>query len=133
MIFGRSLGAAVAAEMANRFDSRAVILETPFVSIREMAKSSFPALADRAAAPDAKYDNLEKIGKIKVPLLVLHGDHDEIIPFEHGKRVFAAARQPEEISIRSAAPATTIPTLSAANAYYERLRELYRNLRQRSS
>ena len=120
VIFGRSLGAAVAAEMATRHDSRAVILESPFTSIREMAKEVLPALPIGPLL-SAKFDVLDKVGKITAPLLVLHGDQDEIIPLEQGKRVFAAARQPKEFyPIKGAGHNDTF--IAGGNGYYERLK-----------
>jgi fermentation-respiration switch protein FrsA (DUF1100 family) len=120
IIFGRSLGAAVAAEMASRFDSRGLILESPFISIREMAKSVFPLLPIGPLL-QTRYDNLEKIVKIKVPLLVLHGDRDEVIPYEHGKRVFAAAPGPKDFyTINGAGHNDTY--IVGGDAYFQRLR-----------
>jgi fermentation-respiration switch protein FrsA (DUF1100 family) len=94
ILFGRSLGAAIAAEMATRVASQALILESPFISIPEMARVIFPFIP---IAPflRTQYDVRQKIKKIKVPLLVLHGDRDEIVPFEHGKIVFDAAPEPK--------------------------------------
>ena len=100
ILFGRSLGAAVAAEMASRFDSRALILETPFVPIPEMAKTVFPLLPIGLLL-QTRYDDLEKIAKVKTPILVLHGEQDDVVPYEQGKKNFAAA------------PTTTIPLSSA--------------------
>ena len=60
-----------------------------------------------------RYDVLEKIRGAKTPLLELHGDRDEVVPFDQGKLVFAAAPQPRNLS-RSLARATTIPIWSAA-------------------
>ncbi|MDP2601956.1 MAG: alpha/beta hydrolase [Deltaproteobacteria bacterium] len=94
IIFGRSLGAAVAAEMATRVQSLAVILETPFVSVRMMARDKFPFLPIGPLLK-TRYDVVEKVRKIRSPLLVLHGDRDEIVPFSHGKQVFDAAPQPK--------------------------------------
>ena len=120
IIFGRSLGAAVAAEMASRFDSRGLILESPFVSIREMAKSVFPLLPIGSLL-QTRYDNLEKIVKIKVPLLVLHGNRDEVIPFDHGKRVFAAAPGPKNFyTINGASHNDTY--FVGGDAYFHRIR-----------
>ena len=120
VIFGRSLGAAVAAEMAIRHDSRAVILESPFVSIREMAKVILPMLPIGPLL-SAEFAVIDKVGKIKVPLLVLHGDQDEIIPFAHGERVFAAGREPKQFyPIKGAGHNDTF--VAGGNAYYERLR-----------
>jgi len=127
VIFGRSLGAAVAAEMASRYDSRAVILESPFVSIREMAKVILPALPIGPLL-SAKFDVIDKVDKISVPLLVLHGDQDEIIPFEHGQKVFAAAREPKQFyPIKGAGHNDTF--IAGGNRYYERLRSFIENPR----
>lgn len=95
VLFGRSLGAAVAAELATREDCLALILETPFVSIREMARTAFPLLPIGPFLR-IRYDVLEKIKKIKVPLLVLHGDRDEVVPFSQGRKVFEEAPGPKE-------------------------------------
>lgn len=120
VIFGRSLGAAVAAEMASRHASRAVILESPFVSIDEMAKVISPWLPIGPLL-SAKFDNLDKVGKINAPLLVLHGERDEIIPFAQGQRVFAAGREPKAFyPIPGAGHNDTF--MVGGPAYYERLR-----------
>ncbi|MGH7817011.1 MAG: alpha/beta hydrolase [Candidatus Binatia bacterium] len=120
IIFGRSLGAAVAAEMALRFESRGLILETPFMSIREMAKTIFPILPIGALL-QTRYDVVEKVGKIKVPLLVLHGDRDDVVPYEQGKKVFAAAGEPKEFyTIGGATHNDTY--LVGGDAYFQRLR-----------
>jgi len=94
VLFGRSLGAAVAAEMATRIDCAALILETPFASIREMARDVFPFLPIGPLLR-TRYDVVEKIRRIKSPLLVLHGERDEVVPFNQGKMVFDAAPQPK--------------------------------------
>jgi len=120
ILFGRSLGAAVAAEMAGRFACQGLILETPFASIRDMAKTVFPFLPVGLFL-QSRFDVVEKIGKISVPLLVLHGDRDDVVPYEQGKKVFSAARAPKEFY--------TIPGAShndtyrvGGDAYFERLR-----------
>jgi len=102
IFFGRSLGAAVAADLAAREDCLALILETPFVSIREMARAAFPLLPIGPLLR-TRYDVIEKIAKVRAPLLVLHGDQDEVVPYEQGKKVFAAAVGPKEFyTIRGA-------------------------------
>jgi fermentation-respiration switch protein FrsA (DUF1100 family) len=120
IIFGRSLGAAVAAEMAGRFEIRGLILETPFTSIRDMAKTVFPLLPIGLLL-QTRYDVVEKVGRIKVPLLVLHGDHDDVVPYEQGKKVFAAAREPKEFyTIKGATHNDTY--IVGGDAYFGRLR-----------
>ncbi len=95
VFFGRSLGAAVAAEIATGQQCLALILETPFASIREMARVAFPFLP---VGPflRTRYDTVEKVKKIKAPVLVVHGDRDDIVPFAQGRAVFEAAREPKE-------------------------------------
>lgn len=119
VIFGQSLGAAVAADIAGRHDSRAAILESPFASIRAMAKIVLPFLPIGPLL-NAKFDVIDKVGKIKAPLLVLHGDRDEIVPFEQGQQVFAAARQPKKFQRIEGAGHNDI-FVAGGEAYYERL------------
>lgn len=95
ILFGRSLGAAIATEMATRFDSQALILESPFVSIAEMARVILPLLPIGPFL-QTQYNVGARIKKTRVPLLVLHGDRDEIVPIEQGRRVFDAAPQPKK-------------------------------------
>jgi fermentation-respiration switch protein FrsA (DUF1100 family) len=102
VFYGRSLGAAVAVDLALREESLALIIETPFASIREMAKLIFPCLP---VGPflRTRYDTLEKIRKVRGPLLVLHGDQDDIVPYTQGQRIFEAAPEPKEFyTIRGA-------------------------------
>jgi hypothetical protein len=102
VLFGRSLGAAVAAELATREDCLALILESPFVSVREMARVAFPALPIGPFLR-IRYDIIEKVNKVNVPILILHGDQDEVVPFAQGKKVFEAAPEPKEFyAIRGA-------------------------------
>ncbi|MBI3988988.1 MAG: alpha/beta hydrolase [candidate division NC10 bacterium] len=93
VFFGRSLGAAVAVEMALRAQCAGLILESPFTSIREIANHVFPLVGFLFRT---RYDSLSKIKRIRVPLLILHGDQDEIVPFSMGRRLFEAANEPKE-------------------------------------
>jgi fermentation-respiration switch protein FrsA (DUF1100 family) len=94
VLFGRSLGGAVAVHLAAREPPRAgridaLIIESGFTTLAELGR----ALGFPVAAPllPYRFDSLEAIGKVTVPLLVLHGDRDEIVPFSMGERLFAAA------------------------------------------
>jgi hypothetical protein len=100
--FGRSLGAGVAVELAAREPPLALILESPFPSIPALARHLYPFLPIGALLR-TKYDSLEKIDKVKAPLLVLHGDRDEIVPLQAGRSLFEAAREPKQFhAIRGA-------------------------------
>jgi len=102
VLFGQSLGSAVAADLAGRGESLALIIEAPFASIREMARAVYPWLPVGPLLR-TRYDVVEKIKKVKAPVLVAHGEEDDIVPFEQGKQVFAAASAPKEFyAIRGA-------------------------------
>jgi fermentation-respiration switch protein FrsA (DUF1100 family) len=75
--------------------SRALILESAYTNSQEMAKLLAPFLFDWR--PKVPYDNLGRIGKVAVPVLIIHGSHDEIIPVDMARRVFAAAAEPKEL------------------------------------
>lgn len=95
IFFGRSLGSAVAVELAVKKKCRALILETPFTSIREMAKVLYPFLPFTRFLR-TKYDSLSKIRNIKVPTLIMHGDKDELVPFEQGWKLYEEANEPKK-------------------------------------
>ena len=95
VIFGRSLGAAVATMLASEHTPHALILESAFTSVPDMAATIFPLLPVRLLI-GMRYDNLKRIGKIGCPLLVVHSRDDEIIPSEHGRRLFEAANDPKQ-------------------------------------
>ena len=92
--FGRSLGSAVAVELATRRPPFALILESPFTSMADLARHHY-RLLPATSLIRTRYDSLSKIGKVRAPLLVLHGDQDDIVPFEAGKRLFEAASEPK--------------------------------------
>ena len=92
--FGESLGSAVAVDLAMKAPPRALILESPLTSIHDMARVDLPYLPVGFLIKD-KYDSLSKIPKIHVPLLILHGDRDEVVPFDQGRRLFEAANSPK--------------------------------------
>lgn len=95
IIFGRSLGAAVAAELACQNPSAGVILESAFTSVPDMAASLYPWLPVRLLSR-YQYNNLEKITRITSPLLLVHSRGDEIVPYAHGERLFARANEPKQ-------------------------------------
>jgi len=92
--FGRSLGTAVAADLAVNRPVAALILESPFTSGVEIGKEKFPWLPVRLIMTQ-KYDTFSKISRLKCPLLVLHSPDDEIVPFRMGRRLFETAAVPK--------------------------------------
>jgi alpha-beta hydrolase superfamily lysophospholipase len=89
VVMGISLGTGVAAEMARRGRSAALVLFSPYTSITAMARQVAPFLPASFICPDA-FDTLSKAGEIRVPTLVVHGDQDEVISVAMGRAVAAA-------------------------------------------
>jgi fermentation-respiration switch protein FrsA (DUF1100 family) len=96
VLFGRSLGAAIASDLATRTQPGAVILESAFTSVTDMAARLYPWLPVRWLA-SYRYDNAAKIRDISAPVLIMHSRDDEIIPFSHGERLYALANEPKRM------------------------------------
>lgn len=94
IIFGRSLGAAVAVQMATESESAGLILESPFTSVRDMAQRHYPVIGNLLPLK-IRYDSIHKIKDVHVPLLILHGDRDRIVPVQMGRQLFEAANEPK--------------------------------------
>lgn len=94
VLFGESLGSAVALDLALSRPCRALVLESPFASIPAMARAVYPFLPLWPLVR-TRYDNEAKVPRLAVPLLVLHGDRDEVVPLAQGRRVFEAAPEPK--------------------------------------
>ncbi|MBI2554682.1 MAG: alpha/beta hydrolase [Candidatus Rokubacteria bacterium] len=90
--FGRSLGGAVALELTLTHPPPGLILESPFLSVQAMANRTLPG---SGFLFKSRFDSLAKIGRLRVPLLILHGDADEVVPYEHGRRLWEAASEPK--------------------------------------
>jgi fermentation-respiration switch protein FrsA (DUF1100 family) len=95
LLFGESLGAAVAVQLALEKPAAALVLESAFTSIPDMARAAYPFLPPVGALIRTRYETLAKVPRLRVPLLVLHGERDEIVPFDQGRRVFEAAPEPK--------------------------------------
>jgi uncharacterized protein len=94
LIFGRSLGASVAADLAARVPSGGVILESGFSSARDMARRLYPGL-HRILYLRFDFDAAERLSRVRSPVLVLHSPDDEIVPYALGRKLFEAAREPK--------------------------------------
>ena len=96
ILFGRSLGAAVAAWLAARERPRAVILESAFTSAASLGAEHYPWLPVDLLLRH-RYDTLARMPEIRAPLLVVHSRDDEIVPFHHGRALFDAAAEPKRL------------------------------------
>lgn len=126
VLFGRSLGGAVAVDLALRVRCKALILESPFTSVAEMAARIVPLLPIGRLLR-IQYDTLQKIPQVTAPILILHGDRDEIVPFEHGQRLFAAANEPKTFYTISGAGHNNTYVVGG-DAYWQAWRSFLRGL-----
>jgi len=95
ILFGRSLGSAVAAEMALRKQTRALIMESGFTSVPDLGSRFYPYLPVRLLSK-YHYSSINKVGRIKIPKLFIHSPADEIVPYEQGRKLFENASEPKE-------------------------------------
>lgn len=117
--FGRSLGSAVAVELATRHPPLALVLETPFPSLRWLAHEVYPWLPV-ARWLHERYGTEQRARQIDVPSLVIHGERDEIMSVEGSRRVAGALAGAVELYIVPGAHHNDIPTVAGAG-YYRRL------------
>ena len=94
IIYGESLGTGVATEIAQNSNFAGLVLETPFTSMVEAAKNFYPYIPVGLLLKD-KYKNSLKIKNINIPVLVMHGESDQIVPFWMGKKIYEMANQPK--------------------------------------
>jgi fermentation-respiration switch protein FrsA (DUF1100 family) len=95
IVWGTSLGGAVATEVAAQRPAAGLVLESTFTSGKDVAHLLYPFLP---VGPfmHSKFNTIDKIRTLHLPVLVMHGSHDEILPLSLGRRVFAAANDPKE-------------------------------------
>jgi fermentation-respiration switch protein FrsA (DUF1100 family) len=97
LYLGESLGGAVALALALESPPAGLILQSAFTSVRDLARLHYPFIP-RAAVPDA-YPSLSLVRRLTTPLLVLHGERDEIVPISHGRALFEAAPGPRRMEV----------------------------------
>jgi fermentation-respiration switch protein FrsA (DUF1100 family) len=92
--FGRSLGSSIAAYLAMEKTPKALILESAFTSIADAGAQAYPFLPVRLLSR-YEYETREYLESVTAPILITHSPQDEIIPFEHGRALFAVANEPK--------------------------------------
>ena len=94
IIYGESLGTGVATEISQNNNFAGVILESPFTSMVAAAKSKYPIFPIRLLLKD-KYESDKKLKNIKIPILIMHGKVDRLVPFYMGKKMYELANEPK--------------------------------------
>lgn len=95
VLYGESLGTAVAVRMASEHPAAALVLESPFTSIEALGRHHYPFLPVALVLRD-RFDAASAIGEVRAPILVLHGEQDEIVPAKFARALFEAAPEPKE-------------------------------------
>ncbi|UCB55017.1 MAG: alpha/beta hydrolase [Thiotrichales bacterium] len=95
ILFGRSLGGAVAAKLAAEVQAQGLMLESTLSSAREFAREVFKILS-RLVVIRYDFNTLKHIQKVNCPVLVLHSPDDEIMPYRLGRKVYESANQPKQ-------------------------------------
>lgn len=96
VLYGDSIGGAVALQLATEFSIGAVILQAPFTSLGQAGQFHYPFFPVKWLIRD-KYDNLKKAKNVHAPTLIIHGTEDDIIPTSFGKQLYEALPEPKEL------------------------------------
>jgi pimeloyl-ACP methyl ester carboxylesterase len=115
VLYGESLGTGVAVQMATEYNASALILESPYTSLPDVGEDRYPLVPVRVLMRD-KFDSLSKIKDVHMPLLLMHGESDQIVPLKFGKMLFSAANEPKQ--------AEFIPEAGHNDVYNLRIQQL---------
>jgi uncharacterized protein len=97
-VIGESLGTGVALQLAEQRPVGAIALEAPYTSTADIGAAIYWWLPVRLLMAD-QFRSLDRIGDVRVPLLIIHGEEDALIPVSHGKALFAAANEPKRFVV----------------------------------
>ena len=97
LLYGESLGSGVALDLAEDVAVGGIILDAPYTSIADVGQRVYPYLPVHTFLFD-RYDSRSRIGAIPAPLLIVHGERDELIPIEMGRELFNLAPEPKEFA-----------------------------------
>jgi fermentation-respiration switch protein FrsA (DUF1100 family) len=96
--YGESLGTAVATRLSLQREVQALVLEAPFTSAVDVGKLLWKGFPLEIIMVD-QYRTIERIGEVKVPLFIIHGGRDQIIPLDQARRVYHAANEPKSLVV----------------------------------
>jgi len=97
VLYGESLGTGVATQVAAEKECAGVILDAPYTTMTDVAALHYPYLPARWLMTD-RYRTTAYIKRINAPLLIVHGEDDEVIPVEMGRKLFDLAKEPKQIA-----------------------------------
>jgi fermentation-respiration switch protein FrsA (DUF1100 family) len=119
--YGKSLGAAVAVDLASEEPPYRLIVQSAFTSIADMARLHYPFLPIGPFLR-TRYATADRIGRVRAPVLIIHGDADEVVPVAHARRLYEAAAEPKRLAIVAGAMHNDVITVGGQR-YLDLLRE----------
>lgn len=124
VVFGESLGTGVAVQVVKARQPRGLILDSPYTSMLDLARLHYPYLPADWLLND-RYDTMAYIGDVHVPLLIVHGGDDRVVPVEMGRAVLAAAGGPREMLEVPGAPHVNHEDFGTLDAIFAWIARLY--------
>jgi uncharacterized protein len=94
ILYGHSLGGAIASKIATKVETKGLILEGTFTDINELGAELYPYLPVKKLSK-VNYNSIKNIKSITVPILIIHSIDDEVIPYKYGQELFKAAPEPK--------------------------------------
>lgn len=131
VVFGQSLGGAIAVDVAARHRPAGLVVESAFTSIADMARLHYPFLPSRLLL-GRRYNSLTKIRGVDAPILIVHGDRDDVIPFDMASELFDAAGEPKHLLVIEGAGHNDVD-LVGDKRYFSALRAFIERLEARTS
>lgn len=103
VLYGESLGTGVAIQLAEKRQAEGIVLDAPYTSLTDVAQLAYPFIPVRPFMTE-RFESRSHIQRLKIPLLIMHGTEDQVIPISLGRELFAAANEPKTfITIKGAA------------------------------
>lgn len=94
-IYGESLGTGVAVQMATEYPIGMLVLQAPYISVEDRASELYSFVPVKLMIKD-KFRSIDKIKQVKAPLILFHGELDNVITVSHGRKLFQAANEPKQ-------------------------------------
>lgn len=126
VLFGESLGSAIAIHLAGEARVGALVLEAPFTSAVDVGRAAYPFLPVSWLLKD-RYPSIEKIARIEAPLLIIHGEADRTVPVALGRRLLAMASEPKRGLFPAAAGHNDLSAHGSTEAGLEFLDGIFQN------
>lgn len=125
VLIGESLGSGVAAWLAGQVNPHAIILISPFTSLADVGSTHYPFLPVRLLLPD-RYESIVHLKNQKIPLLVIHGDRDNIVPFSYGQKLHDSYTGPKAFLPQKGYSHNDLPWGNMTGELWQKVREWLR-------